>query len=463
MAKVIKKSKKVKLKKGETKEIFDLEIDEVSAVDMAAIGESFYITKSVNNKKGAKVAKKKKLPLIKAMPKWSENLEKADSDKCGEHCHFCGVTKAVEEETMGAGLRNGVCIGCALEHFEKGVFDDCMDFKFDIEEFKTKFPDVKLHEVSTQKNEDESDDDSDEEEDEDGEEDADKDSDKDEKDADKDADKKDSEEDEDEDEDDSDEEEDEDSEKNKAAGDSATGDEENSNQDSELNNGELSKRVIKLEKSLEDVTGMLERSLELHEVSAGAFNEVVTLTFASIDMLMAMMEERKEEDNESEAGKAQSELFTSINDSIKSVRLEVSKAGAKISGKRMAVLREIATKLSELIESVLGSADAKKDMTKSALTEVQKSLNSVKEDLQKSIADSASSLKEDIDEKLKEVNTKLEDIEQSGGASFNLGDDEEDDTEEEEEVEKGESVFSNVLGLDEVTKSIKRKQRNLTK
>lgn len=455
MAKKIKNSKKVKVQKGTVKEIFDLEIDEVSAVDMAAIGESFYITKSVNNKKGAKVAKGKKLPLIKAMPKWSKVIEKSDTDKCGEHCHFCGITKTVEEETMGAGLRNSVCIGCALEHFEKGVFDECLELKFDIEKFKVDFPEVTLHEVT--KEDDSSDED-------DNEDDADDDSsDEDENEEGKKP-KKDGEEDEDEDdsdEDDSDDEDEDDSEKNKAAG-TATGDEDNSNQDSELNNGELSKRVIKLEKSLEDVTGMLERSLELHEVSAGAFNEVVTLTFASIDMLMAMMEERKDEDTESDAGKAQASLFSDINESIKSVRLEVSKAGAKISGKRMAVLREIATKLSELIESVLGSADSKKGVTKSALTEVQKSLNSVKEDLQKSITDSASSLKEDIDEKLKEVNTKLEDIEQSGGASFGLGDDEED-PEIEEEVEESKSVFSNVLGLDEVSKNIKRKQRNLTK
>ena len=445
---------KKKVKKGVVKELFDLEIDEVSAVDLAAIGESFYITKSVNknNKGGAKVAKGKKLPLVKAMPKWSGKIEKSDEDKCGEHCHFCGITKEVEAEQMGAGLRNSVCLGCALEHFEKGVFDACLELTFDIEKFKVDFPEIKLHELSKE-----------------GEEDSDSNEDENEDDSDKEGkppkSKKEGEEDsddegngEDEDADDSN---DENSEKNKSSDNTATGDENKGDDSSESDNSDLSKRVVKLEKSLEDVSSMLERSLELHDVAAGAFNEVITLTFASLDMVMTMLEERMEE---GEAGQAveQRSLFGEINDSIKSVREEVSKAGAKISGKRMAVLREIATKLSELIESVM-NVDSKKGVTKSAMTEVQKSLNEFKEELKEEIKTSSSSLKEDIDEKLKEVNTKLDDFEQSGGASFGLSDDDEDDSDsyDEDNVGKGESLFSDVVGLSDVAKNIKKKQRNL--
>lgn len=456
-----KKASKSKVKKGVVKELFDLEIDEVSAVDMAAIGESFYITKSINtnNKKGAKVAKGKKLPLIKAMPKWSETIQKNDEGKCGEHCHFCGITKEVEAEQMGAGLRNSVCLGCALEHFEKGVFDSCLELTFDIEKFKVDFPEIKLHELSKEDDSDEGEDDADS----DDENSEDEGEDKGKKDK-KDGEGEDSDEDDDadSDEDDADENsEDDEAEKNKAA-DSATAGDDEGDDDSELNNADLSKRLGTVEKSLEDVSGMLERSLELHDVAAGAFNEVVTLTFASLDMVMMLIEERME-DGEEEAVQQNRSIFGEINDSIKSVREEVSKAGAKISGKRMAVLREIATKLSELIESVM-TAESKKGVTKSAMDEVQKSLKSFKEELKEEIKTSSSSLKEDIDEKLKEVNTKLDDFEQSGGASFGLGDEEEDDSDDDlEETNKGESVFSGLVGLDDITKSIEKKRRHLNR
>lgn len=448
-----KKASKSKVKKGVVKELFDLEIDEVSAVDMAAIGESFYITKSINtnNKKGAKVAKGKKLPLIKAMPKWSETIQKNDEGKCGEHCHFCGITKEVEAEQMGAGLRNSVCLGCALEHFEKGVFDSCLELTFDIEKFKVDFPEIKLHELSKE-------DDSDEDEETEEEKLA--------REAKEEAERLAAEEDDsDEDEDDSDEDEETEEEKSARilAEETAKASKNKEGESNpELDNDKLEKRFGKLEKSLEDVSGMLERSLELHDVAAGAFNEVVTLTFASLDMVMMLIEERME-DGEEEAVQQNRSIFGEINDSIKSVREEVSKAGAKISGKRMAVLREIATKLSELIESVM-TAESKKGVTKSAMDEVQKSLKSFKEELKEEIKTSSSSLKEDIDEKLKEVNTKLDDFEQSGGASFGLGDEEEDDSDDDlEETNKGDSVFSGLVGLDDITKSIEKKRRHLNR
>lgn len=444
---------KKKVKKGAVNELFDLEIDEVSTVDSPAIGESFYITKSINNKKGAKVAKGKKLPLIKAMPKWSEGLKK-NEDTCGDHCHFCGITKQVEEETMGAGLRNGVCLGCALEHYEKGVFDKCLELAFDIEDFKKKFPDVKLHQTE-KADEDESDDDSDEDDSKDDE--GKKDDKKDDK---KEGDEADS----DEDEDDSDEDDskgDEEDDSKKSTEKPASVDNKKGSTSSESGNDDLSKRIETVEKSLEDVSDMLERSLELHSVAGDALSEVVALTFASLDMLMIMIEERMEEDGEQ--AKTQSSLFSEINESIKSVRLDVSKAGAKISGKRMAVLREIASKLSELIESVMGIDDSKKGVTKSAISEVQKSLESFKDEIKEEISSASSSLKKDIDERLKQVNTKLEDIELSGGTSLRLDDDEEFESDTDKDVEKGESVFSGLLGVEDIKKSIERKKRNLNR
>jgi hypothetical protein len=416
---------KKKIKKSKVKELYDLEIDEVSAVDMAAIGESFYLTKSVNkkNKKGAKVAKGKKLPLTKAVQKWSVKVEKANADKCGEHCHFCGVTKELEDEKIGAGLRNGVCIECALEHFEKGVFDECCTFQFDIEKFKSKYPDVQLHELSKDSEEEDADseDDADDEEDADSEDDA-----------------------------------------EKSTNNTANVDNEEGEGGLESDQNDLSKRVDGLEKSLEDVSGMLERSLELHDVAADAFNEVVSLTFASLDMVMAMIEERMEE-GESEQAVEQRSIFSEINDNMKSVREEVTKAGRKISGKRMSVLREIAEKLSELITSVMND-DAKKGVTKNAVNEIEKSLNSFKEEIKEDIKSSSSSLKEDIETKLKDMASKLDDLEQSGGGSYGLGDDEEDEEEyEDDHAEKGESVFADVVGLGDISKSIEKKRRNLNR
>ena len=198
---------------------------------------------------------------------------------------------------------------------------------------------------------------------------------------------------------------------------------------------------------------MLERSLELHDMAAMALNEIVGLTFGSLDGLMMMMEEQMSEDSKSK------ELFNEIIESIKSEKLIVSKKGAKISGKRMAVLREISEKLGELIASVIGEAEKGSKMKKSA-DEVQKSLEEMKEELKQSIEDSSSSIKEDIDKKLERLDSKLKHIEESGGGTFDLGDeDEEEDDEEEEETEK--SIFSSVVGLDDITKSIERKRRNL--
>ena len=102
-------------------------------------------------------------------------------------------------------------------------------------------------------------------------------------------------------------------------------------------------------------------------------------------------------------------------------------------------------------------------MTKSAISEVQKSLESFKDEIKEEISSASSSLKKDIDERLKQVNTKLEDIELSGGTSLRLDDDEEFESDTDKDVEKGESVFSGLLGVEDIKKSIERKKRNLNR
>lgn len=419
-------SKKKPIKKErQVKELFDLEIDEVSAVDKPAIGEEFYITKSVKNKKGATVKEK---PIKKSVA-WKQVVSKGVSDE-NTHCVFCGITHEEEAEQLGMGLIKGVCFECACEN--EGVFDAIMNDSFDAEQFQKDNPEIELK-LSLQK-EDDSDEDEDTDEEGDEEEESEDDSDEEE-----------SEEDEEESEDDSDEEDESKKSKTPASVKDQTSQESNDELD-------LEKKVEKLEKNLEEVSAMLERSLELHDIAAMALNEIVGLTFGSLDGLMMMMEEQMSEDSKAK------ELFNEIIESIKSDKLIVSKKGAKISGKRMAVLREISEKLGELIASVMGEAEKGNKMKKSA-DEIQKSLEEMKEELKQSIEDSSSSIKEDIDKKLERLDSKLKHIEESGGGTFDLGDEDEEDDEEEQETEK--SIFSSVVGLDDITKSIERKRRNL--
>lgn len=427
---------KKKVKKGVVKELFDIEIDEVSAVDSPAIGESFYITKSVNKKttkKGNAMGK----PVTKSSA-WKGTVKKSEGE-C-THCVFCGITKDEEAEQLGAGLIKNVCFECALEHHEKGVFDACIEGTFSAQKFKEDNPDMEMFlEVPTAKSEDDAGEDD--EEDESGEEDSG--ASDDEGSSDEDGGSSD-------DEDDSSDEDDDEEEGEEGSDDTAKSDKNKGSKP-----GQESDVVEKLTKRVEEVEAMLERTLELHDVAAGALNEVVALTFASLDAIMAIAEERVEESNDE---KTQS-LFSEINDSIKSVREDVTKAGAKISGKRMAVLREISEKLTELITSVLGQ-EATKGLSKAADDKLQKSL----EELKKSFQDELSTVKEDYETRLKEVTEKLEDVEQAGGGSFDLGDDDTTSTQtvvEDEDTEK--SVFAGVIDVKDIQKKIDRKKRNLTR
>ena len=126
----------------------------------------------------------------------------------------------------------------------------------------------------------------------------------------------------------------------------------------------------------------------------------------------------------------------------------------------MAVLREISEKLGELLASVLGEAEKGTKMKKAVNEEIQKSLEEVKEELNE-LSESSSSSREDVDDRLKSLESKLEDIEQSGGASFDLGDEDEEEIDSDSETQKGESLFSDVVGLSDITKSIEKKRRNL--
>jgi len=406
-----------KIQKTKVKELFDLEIDEVSAVDKPAIGEQFYITKSVNKKnKGATVSK----PVKKSVA-WKQVISKGVSDE-NTHCVFCGITHEEEAKEIGMGLIKGVCFDCAVEHAEKGVFDACIAGTFDAETFQKENPTFQLK-LSLNKSDDE-------EASEDGES-----------------------EDESSSEDESEEESSEGDESEEESSQSASEDGEQDEDGQESDDSSLEKKVSKLEKNIEDVGAMLARSLELHDMAAAALNEIVALTFGALDGVMMLMEQNKDV--------SQNDLFREIVDSIKSEREKVSKKGAKISTSRMAVLRDIATKLNQLIASV-ATDEMKGEQKTKAVSEIQKSLEEMKEELKEEINSSSSNLKEDIEGKLKDMQAKLDELEQSGGASYGLGeeDDDEESDEESSEQEKT-SIFSSVIGLDEISKTIEKKRRNL--
>ena len=306
-------TKKIK-KERQVKELFDLEIDEVSAVDKPAIGEEFYITKSVNNKKGATVKK----PIKKSVA-WKQVISKGVSED-NTHCVFCGITKEEEAEQLGMGLIKSVCFECAIEN--DGVFDAIMNDTFDAESFQKENPDMELK-LSLQKDEGEESDDEEESEEESSEEGKEKEEESDEEES---EDEESDDEEESEEDKDEDEESESDEEGKEKSSETATEDGEQDEAGQESDEPSLEKKVETLEKSLEDVSTMLERSLELHDMAASALNEIVALTFGSLDGLMMMMEESMGEDEKAK------ELFSEIMESIKSER-EACKNFSKKNGR----------------------------------------------------------------------------------------------------------------------------------
>lgn len=456
-----KKKKKVKLRKDHNKRerLVDIEIDEISLVDKPAIEDEFIITKNVNGKKRGKAVAKKKVIKIKTAKEiqkgvfWKRQFKKdAEGTEHGEHCVLCGMSKAKENEDIGMGLRHSICFKCAVLHMEKGVLESCLSGNFDLELFKEKHPNVKIHTKA------EADDDGDEDSEGDGDaaaEAGDGDSEgtapasttKTDPPA-KDEGNEDSEEDEDESEDESEAEEDEDSEED---GDSDEDSEDESEDEDESSTkkgkgkgivGKLNKRVKALEKSLEDVLVMLEGAAEFHEAASMMLNQQAELLVGALEMVMML-----------EMGEDQAEAAKSLQIKLKKFRGTVRKAGAKISAGRLQTLRDIADKLSSLIQSVAGEAiggktGGKKGKTKSVELE---SLTTQIADLKKSNSDK--------DTVLKKLTDRLDDLEAFGDASSELDEDEDDDSES--EGSRG-SVFKGFGPLKDVSDRMQKSTRTST-
>lgn len=495
-----KKTKKKNInKQQEAKQrLTDIEIDEISLVDKPAIDEEFIVTKSLGNKGGVKVSRKKKIKKSLELRKgidWSSTFRKT-VDNSNTHCKLCGITKDEEAESVGMGLLCSTCFSCALEHMDKGVFDSCIAGTFDADNFMKENPDLfgdSSKEAGSDDDgqddgsgdDDSSDGDSDsdasktddgqagdsssgegEDENENGNDDsqaAEDDSQKSEDDSEQGADdeeneqggdSEDSSKSEDEGSEDSEENGEGDSEDSSKSedGDSEDGQDDGSGDSEEPSDQPTEKRVAAVEKQLGDIQEMLTASLDMHEQAAMMMSQMGELIMGSLELVTMMAEEQGGEAEQTQ------QAAKGLKEKIKAFRNDnVQKAGAKISQNRLNVLREIADKLSALIESVAPSDDEGKGKKgKSRKTSKSAEVESLKkeiESLKKSVSEAG-----DVKKQLGEMANRLNDIEASAGASTGIDDDEEDDEEESSEEDDG-SVFKGFGPLQGVTERINKQQR----
>ena len=196
---------------------------------------------------------------------------------------------------------------------------------------------------------------------------------------------------------------------------------------------------------------MLAQSLALHDTAASALNEIISLNMASLEGVMALLEGS----SEGQSAEVQASLKEKINEILgctKSVRSQIAKAGAKISATRLQSLRDIAEKLSVLIESVSGEA-AKKDKKKSHTLNDIGNLISDLTGLKEALA----SLKDDSVSKFDTFSKKFEELENAAGASNAIEDDEDNESNSESSHHQNEkSVFTGLFPIEDIKKRAKK-------
>lgn len=72
-----------------------------------------------------------------------DGVTKKDANFLGDTtvCNFCGITDEEEKTAIGAGIRRNVCLVCALDRMDSGVFDGCCDGTFDFSKYAEQYPD----------------------------------------------------------------------------------------------------------------------------------------------------------------------------------------------------------------------------------------------------------------------------------------------------------------------------------
>lgn len=238
---------------------------------------------------------------------------------------------------------------------------------------------------------------------------------------------------------------------------------------------ELEKRLQKVEKSTDDVQTMLTAMLDMHDQAAGYLNAIVQMTVDALNLCMSI---DAEQNGVTETRSQQFAAVTALLAKTREVdNTNVQKAGAKVSRQRLALLQEIADKLSALISEVLppkkpedgaagGCVAGMKGALKSASQDIE-TFKSKMADFEKAVSKSGTDetaiadLKKSVEEavsKVGELTNRLNDVEKGAGASSSITDD--DDSEDEDASNGGgESVFKGFGPLSDVTKRIQKTNR----
>ncbi|MGE3680119.1 MAG: hypothetical protein AB7G93_00240 [Bdellovibrionales bacterium] len=472
---------KAKDKKG-VKRIVNLTVNEFSPVDKPAIGEEFIIIKSLDGRKPSESFGQ----VIEKGISWKSSVEKGHSEE--GICHFCKVDGGSEPKI---GLKCGVCFSCAFDRMDKGVFDQCLAGSFSFEEYKKAYPQefdtsekalvpsdsmskdelkkslegrsdkfdiemrddaaltfpagfpaglddyadpvnlkfpidtvertknskVRFKQLASSYKEEES----------------------------------------------------------KAViherivrrelklGMTPGFDPEDpldqllpSDLKEELEKGsaheggDMKEELEKIRKQFSELKTMLEQSLSLHDEAARALNQIVELNLMALEQV-AMLTGDGNGEGQANPTPEQTEMMQSIS----TFKAEISKVGAKISTERLTVLREISEKLSTLIRSVMGGKkEGKKDLSKAAeglVSRVQ------------SLETSVEAIRNESTNKIEAIGKRLNEIENTAGGSAALSDDEEGGDNGDGKDKSQKSVFSDIIGLDDIKMQISRREAFLNK
>lgn len=235
----------------------------------------------------------------------------------------------------------------------------------------------------------------------------------------------------------------------------------------------MNKRFTKLEKSMVDVEAMLAQSLQLHEMVTVHLNELLSLNLGALDAVMMMMEEQTDDETavaEPAAAENQtmSQKITEIRESVKAVRQQVLKAGAKMSRTRLQALRDIAAKLTELITSVepVSAEDTEKKTVgtkKAALLAVTKTVQASLETVTAELGDCMNKQGELL-KTVAKLDERLKGVEGTAGASDAIDDDEtESDDSQKDSKSREKSVFHGLIPVDTIRESVRKRSESAKK
>lgn len=214
--------------------------------------------------------------------------------------------------------------------------------------------------------------------------------------------------------------------------------------------GDMKEELEKIRKQFSELKTMLEQSLSLHDEAARALNQIVELNLMALEQV-AMLTGEGNGEGQASPTPEQTEMMQSIS----TFKAEISKVGAKISTERLTVLREISEKLSTLIRSVMGGKkEGKKDLSKAAeglVSRVQ------------SLETSVEAIRNESTNKIEAIGKRLNEIENTAGGSTALSDDEEGGDNGDGKDKSQKSVFSDIIGLDDIKMQISRREAFLNK